>query len=323
MATYETGAASSVTDLLDKLRIFSTANGWTQNYFGARTAGAGQALQLTKGAQAVTFIADTAAGNTNNPGPYFGAYSHNTYSAGNGTENQAQGSAKCYANAMPGPFQAYHFVTGAERGADYLYVIVEVTAGTYKHAGVGKLVAMGALNTGAFAFGSSWSYNPSSTNDISNLFSTWHAIPFDSAEEISRPGPATQIRADSDGVTPRWYDSYGSGSFGGRFGGGFRATNSSLGNKRGTVLGPVQRGLSAMTGRALLVPCWVYGERASSLASLLGYPPGIRWVRLDNLTPGDILTLGADQWKVFPIIRKNGAVGQVNSAGYGYAYKVN
>lgn len=320
MAAYETGTATSVTDLLDKLRIFATANGWTQDNFGARTSGSGQALQLHKGSQYLTFIADTATGTATDPGPYFGAYQHNTYSAGNGTENQAQGSSKCYANGMTGPFAAYHFMTGSEGGSDYLHVVVEVTAGTYKHIMAGKLVGFGALTTGMFAAAVRWGYT---SGQIDLPLSTYHAWPFDSFESGFRNGPGTQIRADGDGITPRWYEGYNSLAFGLRFGGGVRNVATTLGQLRATVYGPALAGASAITGRTTLIPCLVYGERTANLSSPLGYPPGIRWVKLDYLAPGDVLTLGPDQWKVFPVIRKNGGAGQVNSGTYGYAYKVN
>ena len=322
---YETGAASSVTDLLDKLRVFATANGWTQNFFGARTSGSGQALQLTKGTQYVTFIADTGAGSpTTDPGPFFGCYSHDVYSAGNGTENQAGGSGKAFANAMSGPFVAYHFISGAERGCDYLYVVVEVSSGVFKHAGVGKLVSLGAMTTGMFCHASRWSYSTGS-NTISTPLSPQHSIPFDSLDSGSLgAGRGTYIRADSDSISPRWYDSYGNGGYGTRFGGGVRSSGSSSpGDKRGTLASLALAGASALTGRTVLMPAWVYGERTANLSSPLGYPPHLRWVMLDYLQPGDVLTIGTDQWKVFPVIRKNGGTGQVNSGNYGYAYKVN
>lgn len=319
---YETGTSSGVADLLDKLRVFATANGWTQNFFGARTSGSGTALQLTKGAQAVTFIADTGAGSASDPGPYFGCYSHDTYSAGNGTENQANGSAKCYTNAMSGPFQAYHFISGAERGCDYLYVITEVSSGIFKHAGVGKLVGLGALNTGHFAFACRWSYSTTS-NNISAPLHGGHSWPFDCGETALRSGPGTQVRADSDGITPRWFDGYAA-SFGNRIGGGVRVTGTTtVGNQRGTLVGPALCSASGITGRSVLLPAWVTAERTANLSSPMGFPPHLRWVRLDYFTPGDVLSLGGDQWKVFPVIRKNGTTGQVNSGAYGYAYKVN
>jgi hypothetical protein len=318
---YETGSATGVADLLDKLRIFATANGWTQDYFGARTSGAGTALQLTKGTQYVTFIADTGAGTSSDPGPFFGCYSHNVYSAGNGTENQAQGSAKLYTNAMTGPYVAYHFITGAERGCDYLYVVVETGSGIFKHTGVGKLVGLGALNTGMFAYACRWSYSTSS-NAINTANSTQHAVPWDSGGTVS--GQGTQVRADSDGISPRWYDANSGGSFASRMGGGVRDPGvTTAGSVRGTVHTPGLCGASSITGRTVLLPAWMYGERTANLGSPLGYPPHLRWVRLDYLNPGDVLTIGSDQWKVFPVIRKDGGAGQVNSGKYGYAYKVN
>lgn len=321
MAIYETGTSSSLTDLLDKLRLFATANGWTQNFFGTRTSGSGQALQLTKGSLAVTFIANTAAGSSDDPGGMLGSYCHDTYSAGNGTENQANKSAVTYANDMSGPFVAYHFLTGAERGSDYLYVIAETVAGTFKHVGVGKLIGLGALSNGHFNFGCRWGYSALSGR-ISDELSAYHAWPFDSGEGSTRSGPGTQVRADSDAISPRWFDAW-AGSFGTRLHGGPRSTGTTLGNQRATVWGPVRFGASAITGRTTLTPCLLAVDRVSSLSSLVGWPPGVRWVKLDFLAPGDTLTLGADQWKVFPVIRKNGGAGQVNSGTYGYAYKVN
>lgn len=320
MATYETGTATGATDLLSKLRTFATANGWAEDNYGARTSGSGNALQIHKGSQYCTFIADTGSGTAADPGNYFGCYQHDTYSGGNGTENQANGSLKCYANNLTGPYTAYHFVTGSESGADYLYVIVEATSGIYKHCGVGKLVSFGTLSPGTFAFACRWSYSVSVIDSLSAANHTW---PFDCGESGLRAGAGTQVRADCDGVSPRWYDFSSGSSYGNRGGGGVRTVSASLGGLRGTVYGPTLYGASAITGRTTLVPCTVYGERSSNLASLLGYPPGMRWVKLDYVAPGDVLTLGAEQWRVFPVIRKNGTTGQVNSGTYGYAYKVN
>jgi hypothetical protein len=50
--------------------------------------------------------------------------------------------------------------------------------------------------------------------------------------------------------------------------------------------------------------------------------PASRLVRIDNLTPGDVMTIGSDQWKCFPVIRKNGGPGLETSLNWGYAYRV-
>lgn len=312
MINYETGIADDVLDLLDKLAVFADDAGWTIDYHGSRTSGSGEALQLTKGAMACTFIADTTASTGANPGPYFGCYQHDAYNAGNGTENQANASEKCFANGMAGPYVAYHFMAGEEQGSEYLYVVVETAAGTFKHIGVGRLVGFGELQQGTFAFASNWSYS-------SSWISTWnidtHAVPFDERESTSAPWPGTVIREDGDDLSPRWFHARQSASSATYLRGGVRRSGES-------VYSPMLCGASAITGRAVLFPCWMAGARGSSYFSPLGYPPGMRWVKLDYLSPGDILTLGTDQWRVFPVIRKNGGPGQPTSGTYGYAYRV-
>ncbi|MGO1072558.1 hypothetical protein [Lysobacter sp. CA199] len=315
MAIYETGGATDVLDLLSKLRSFAISSGFTVNYFGARTAVSGQALQLTKGDVSGSFLGEIVAGASNDPGPNLMTYCHNAYNAANGTENQAAGSIKTRANAMLGAFQAYHFFANGPSDPPYLYVCVETAPGIYKHAGIGQLRRVGAITTGVFNFACRWHYDP---NYISSLYNTRHSIPFDCADDSSRLGSGTQIRADSDGITPRWYDSYFSGQ-GNRFTGGFRTMN----NGRATVQPLLLTASSGMTGRGALIPCYVGGERLNFVYSPLGIPPGIRWCRLDNVPPGHIRSIGGVQWKLFPIIRKDGTAGQPNSEVYGYAYQIN
>ena len=79
---------------------------------------------------------------------------------------------------------------------------------------------------------------------------------------------------------------------------------------------------SELTGRAVLFPCLMAVHRPSGMLTLLGSPRDVRWTRIDNLAPGDIITIGAENWKVFPIIRKTGPSGQENSENYGLAYRV-
>lgn len=316
MAVYETGSSTDVLDLLSRLRTFALANGWSQNFFGARTSGTGQALQINKGGQFVTFLANTAAGTSDDPGPYLGAYAHDTYSAGNGTENQANTSSVTYTNAMTGPFLAYHFISGQELGAEYLYVIVETTAGIFKHVGTGVLVRIGAITSGQFVYGCRWDNGP---GRINNLDSNFHAIPFDNGESsVNRSGPGTKVRVDADLVSWRWLDAL--------------ATTSTLsllcgwrasGNQPSVTRHLLDHLGSALTGRNVLVPAFMAGARTGGLFNPLGYPPGVRFCRLTFREPNDIITIGADQWKLFPVIRKNGAAGQPNSGTYGYAYKVN
>lgn len=309
---HQTGTATDHVDLLDKLRLFALANGFTVHNFGARPAGAtaGQALQLSKANLAGSFLSLTAAGTAANPGQYVGGYAHDAYAGGGGTENQAKGSPKVYANAMTGPYQGYDFFTGDGASGPYLYAVVETAAGFFKHFGMGILDKFGAITTGAFVYACAWNYEPI---HISNWTAYRHAVPFDNAENASANSRSLHVRGDSDTISPRWYDPQATPLLRG----GHRAT--STGN---IVRTPVIGSASLRTGRTPLVPCLVTGERTGGLYSPLGSPPGMRWVSLDYLDPGAVLTIGTDQWKVFPVIRKNGGAGQPNSERFGYAFKM-
>lgn len=311
---HQNGTATDHVDLLDKLRVFALANGWTVHNFGARPAGAtaGQALQLSKGGFAFSFLSLSSAGTAPNPGQYVGGYAHDAYVGGSGTENQANASPKIYANAMTGPYQGYDFFAGDGANGPYLYAVVETSAGTFKHFGVGVLDKFGAITTGAFVYAAAWNYDPT---NISQWAQPRHSVPFDSTESSSVAySRSLHVRADSDTITPRWYDPQATPFLRA----GHRSASTGF-LTRTTVIGSASR----RTGRTTLTPCLVSGERTGGLYSLLGAPPGMRWVSLDYLDPGAVLTIGTDTWKVFPVIRKNGGAGQPNSERFGYAFKMN
>lgn len=327
---HQNGTANDPVDLLDKLRVFALANGWTVHNFGARPAGAtaGQALQLSKSGLAASFLSLSAAGTVNDPGPKIGGYVHDAYVGGSGTENQANGSEKAYSNALAGPYQRYDFFTGVGQNGPYLYVVVETAAGLFKHFGIGILDGMGVLNPGSFMFNSNWNY---STNYVGNMLSTAHMIPWMGNESSPTNGyhntllaSGTTIRADADTLSPKWY--LGTNQPGSaniyvprRMRGGPGAEN-----QPGQVLSyPILASASMRTGRTTLVPTLMLGERTGGQYSPLGSGPGVRWVQLDYLDPGAVLTIGTDQWKVFPVVRKNGSGMQPNSLLYGYAYRMN
>ncbi len=67
------------------------------------------------------------------------------------------------------------------------------------------------------------------------------------------------------------------------------------------------RSPNTWNSQALLVPMHLKIRAASTLDMYLGYIEHVRLVRIDNYDLGDIITLGSDQWKVFPCLEKNSA----------------
>lgn len=302
---YETGTASGVNDLLDKLRVFALANGWAVDFNGARTDALGNAVLLNKAGLHVAFLSDTVtAGTTGNPPNYVQTYTYpGPYVGATSNVAQAGKTATLPTNRLVGPFTAYHFVGGAA----YLHVIVEVVPGRFAHFGAGALDKAGGGQAVAYNYGLSWQFDSIFTNNIFNN----HAIPFDSHNGVSI---GAALRADSDGIAPRNFLMQNSGSS--------RAVGGFLYQAFGLAQHMTRVGPSALTGRATLAPAIVMVERTPGVFSMAGSAPDFRFVRIDNIAPGDVLTIGAAQWKCFPIIRKNGPAGVENSGVYGYAYRI-
>lgn len=83
---------------------------------------------------------------------------------------------------------------------------------------------------------------------------------------------------------------------------------------------------SVWNTEATLLPMRSYKQRPSFKISLLTDMEHSRRIRIDNLSPGDILVLGSDKWKVFPWYVKNSAVrngaGAANHTGtFGWAIR--
>lgn len=64
---------------------------------------------------------------------------------------------------------------------------------------------------------------------------------------------------------------------------------------------------SAWNSESALLPIRLYKQRPSFRISSILDLAHARYIRMDNLAPGDVLTLGGDRWKVFPWYRKDAA----------------
>lgn len=306
---YQTGTALNANDLLDKIRVFALSQGWTIHGWAVRSDGGGSGgwcLLLGKADIHFALYADLGADSTGNPGQKLGGYLYPAYSGAHGNMAQPNKSANIYGNGLGmSQYVAYHFFAGPE----HIHVTIEVTTGVYKHFGIGRLRRLGNVNTGAYLYVSNWR---SDIGYINNPLTSFHAIPFDSAYNYGY-SRSTVIMADSDAATPRYLYATEE-NIADRLICGYRNASETL---------PILNlSASTLTGRATLWPVLVAARRlSSSLYSPIGQPPDLRWVRLDYLNPGEALTLGTDEWMIFPVIRKNGGLGEPNSGVFGIAFK--
>lgn len=319
--SYQTGNALNVDDLLDRWRLFLIDNGWPSIYWGDRVPNTGKAFTTQRDGHYYTWLSQPAANVIGNvAGPFIRGFMH----TGMGTPgSDTQPGAQQYfvaASRVIAPSQAYFFFAGTGRNGAYAYAVIETEAGTYRHFGMGVLEKLGDYVGGNFMHGSYWDYVNSGSSDPD---SANHGMPFDdrcNGPYIGKPA-STVIRADVPGGDPGpsyWYPNTtmtGTMLFARA---GWRGTTNA---DYGTIKLPYQAAASELTGRAPLMPLWVAAARGSSLFSDMGYPPGMRAIRMDNIEPGQEYTIGSDTWVVFPVSRRNGANGTPNTGIYGYAYR--
>lgn len=317
---YQSASATDINDLLDRLRLFLEGAGWSIDFWNDYLTG--KALCVSRAGHCATFRTSpsggTGVGTGTDPAPFIGVRAHAGYTGTPGPTTAVEASPELFTNALSGPYVGYDFFEGDGTDGPYVHIVVETVAGVFKHFGTGVLNREGVFSTGQYAHSSRWYYNdnPGSQYPISNpdYTSPAHQVPFD----VRASYAGTYVRADADGAAPNWLG-------GNSLHGGYSQNNggnNSLDNVA-TLRGPFLAGASTLTGRTQLWPLWCLGRRPSNLASPLGYPPDMRFIRLDYYNPKDVLTLGADEWKVFPVIRKNGVQGEPNSGLYGYAYRIN
>lgn len=173
---------------------------------------------------------------------------------------------------------------------------------------------LGAVASGVYNYGSRWDYNPEHIHDITE---NTQCIPF---ENVAYDGLgnrySTCLRADSDGVSPRYLRPWNGVN-------PHRLACGWLMNSGHDGLSVLMHNMppSSITGRTILLPMLLSVEiSASGYCSPLGYVPDMRWVRMDNFAPGDALVIAGDTWRIFPIIKKNGGLGDVDSQNFAMAY---
>lgn len=317
---YQTGTASGANDLLDKLRLFAVANGWSVNRWA--TAGSGRELCLAKGSAFFSLrsyqnetVPLNGRSDANKTG--IAVTGSDGYSAGSGWDRQpgypqqASGGAKDqYSAYLPfvtsqGPFPAYHlFATGSKT----IYLEVEVTTGVFQRLGFGSLDLFNPASAGGGRFFYA-SGGDSSVTD-SSAASAWLGAHIDNGPYSLEEVPFRA--ADYGGVSykPGSCVRAAFGSFDNWCGSQYRVAGSLLTQvcQGGGVHDKLLRDLSPnpLNGIGILTPNIVSVLRGEEFLSPLGEVPGMRYMDMTNYLPGDEFSLGSDLWKVFPWYQKGG-----------------
>lgn len=303
---FQTGTASSPTDLLSLLVTFATANGWV-----VYTPTSGYVFHNPTTGQYVGVAANT------NTFLLAGALGYNSGAAWNAQPGATTNTAR--ANDCAGPYKAYYFFSGP----GYIHVVVERSTNLFKHFMFGELEKAGSYVGGHYfdaTHHDMTEYSP--TNRTHNLLNhNVHRYLFD-ARESGAPVYGS-IRIDYDGKTNNWLSR---GSQGANSVGESNIYKSIVRFEFSRYWPFFFNSPNLFNQRTVLIPIDVFVSRPSNLFSPVGTVKDVRFLNIKNFTPGEILTLGSDEWYVFPHIAKtatwdNSSSLVVTSGNYGYAYR--
>lgn len=318
--SYQTGTAATPDQLLDALRVFAVANGWTQLNWAP--SGTGQELSLSKGGHYVhlrsavnerlrsgysnvTGIFLTASIGWDNAQPW-----NNQPGTILNTSSQIE-VCGLYEVSTSNPYHLFSL-----SGPDMILLVAEVSPGIYHHLAFGELEKHGVYTGGLFvsgAYGSDgYTYTYSGFTDYVFGYNVdRHAgLPFNDYKYYGQ----NFIRADVDGFDGWFSVCSNSPKTGKRARALFEAgqnSNNSLGRMWYSRVPNTLNGVSPM------LPFYLFVQRPDSYFSPFGYTPHLRYLNITHYSPAESFTLGAEQWMAFPAHSKNG-----KSGVHGYAVRL-
>lgn len=306
---YATGAPTTLADFLNALATFATSAGWTVDHNGVE-AGSDYYLAVHKDLCYLNYYVPT----TNDRIQIYGATG---YSGGSGHATQANSSVNfsLLFPAPAGPFTAYHFFSTATGGIDYLHAILEVSSGVFLHAHGGALNPVGGLSPGTYTAATQWSTLAGGAGSADGgPTGSGNFTPFSGESPAGAGFRMFQIRATVDAVA-RWF--YPGAASPARAIGAVRTGSKNV--------HAFARNPNTMNQLVPLIPLSLHLERiAGNIYSYVGDVYDMRWCSLANNIAKDEITIGADTWKLYPVIAKL-PFGSPTAAtnNYGFAFRKN
>lgn len=286
---FQQGVSTSPSDLLNDLATFAAANGYTVNTGGLGGDGPGQVSFDDGAGFHVHAIAEDSNDRIRSQPATAYDGSGTAFYAHTGSPNTSGTTATTVQMAeIPGPHTQYYFFA-PNSAPRYIHVALEVTAGVYSHWMFGSMTKFGTFTGGGYCTALGWRANnitgttvPFMSNNPTNVGTQW-------------------LRADGmfGGGSPQWHEGIGWGfSEDGIPGLSF-------------VAELYQVGLVNLTQRTPLVPIYMKVSQGFSIDQNipLGAVQDIRLCALEALNGGDILTIGSDDWRVFPVRVKGNRTG--------------
>lgn len=321
---YETGSASGVVDLITKLEAFMATNGWTTDSFA--TEGSGKRLHAHRGSvffNARAYAAETPDSDLYDVSGSCSALAFNLSTAGTGgtrwfdkTGSPVSTTPK-YMSAglagITGAVPTYHFF--AHNSGDNIIAVVEYAAGYFQSFGFGTLNKYGTYTGGTYFFGS----RTGVSNSIQSSNAIMPASGFISRDSNGGQASPAFISLSVDAETGwHWSDSLSAGRDSTK-----RYVRCNEARFEATLGGQP----NSLNDLAVMMPveCTVERETtgghdpSATHVSPIGEIPGVYYLKILNLTPGQQITLGSDDYRVFPFYHKIASTDTPSSLGTGHS----
>lgn len=307
---YQTGTSTGPSDLLDKLRVFLEANGWTTNDFSVDGTGYRLHIQKTPAGEDTMYFNLRSAVNE----LIFGDSSYPS-SDGHVTGIGINGSTG-YSGASTWDKQANYPVnqsyptksTGAVLGvmstsaipAYYFFtvdntvnVVVEMTSGKVQSMSFGMLEKQGSYGYGMFfsaPFCSSYCLTKYNTGDSYGGSISFAYYP---------DGNSNTFVYYTDDSTSSWKHNYNSTNGDLRCPCPSPQIYSDKYSFNGLLAAFHEKSPNYYNNIATMSPIYLLGKRSDDNFSLLGWPSGIRYLNTLNYSMGQEIMYGTETWKIF------------------------
>lgn len=301
---YYSGTAASLTALRTALLTHAQADGWVLT--GDVLSKAGVFFQIQETATNITCLG-CESNAVANPAP-------NVVSIGRIYQRTSYPTREI---SFPCNYEVFGF-------AQELYLVANYDVDSYQWMAFGKSSVPGLVNAGGWCGATIGEFAVTSASlDVITINANGGGVSgFGYNSTSAALFWTTSIDTyTSPYITNCWVNS-GLDSHGWKYGAAVSA--APIGPRHMAPLLALQPG--AWNSESVLLPMRAFKERPSFKSSLIADIQFARHIRIDNLSPGDVLTIGSDKWKVFPWYRKDSAArnggNQINHTGtFGWAIR--
>lgn len=328
---YQAGTYSSHDDLMTKLFTFLTSGGagppgWTQDNFD--TASSTHNAAIHKNNIYVSFTWTDSSGyeaiaiyqglGYSGPGAPW-TYTDDSGSGINSWTDTQLTNGRCI-NPESANGNYWFF-----EDDDYCHVVVEPSAGIYRHFGFGMLDKVGDWTGGEYAYGTKWAKSGDSNSD--SLTSDANSVGFDGYWVDTDSGATVHVEglAILPSASTKWGVFSNNSGSGGTDRAGVARIKLAGGTRNGIYIKSLaQQSASSFNANKSFLPIgvWAWVDGTPDTFMFLGHQPDCRVVNMAGIAPEAEISDGVDTWVIFPFVRKQYLqVNTIESGNGGLAYK--